>query len=137
MPTRPAVDRQTNRASTSGYSFKPLTPPSTFKFSQQLNEPFSIRSQALQKNKPKHVPDLVPIARSVQPNAFNGFSNGFASSTIAQPRGRRSVFDFSKKNRVRSESSFRPIKILNKLPFRPSTTRASKFPTPSSIATTT
>jgi hypothetical protein len=43
------------------------------------------------------VPALVPIARSVQQNGLAS-SNGFGADPA--PRRRRSVLDFTKKNRV-------------------------------------
>lgn len=105
----PNISSQRSRPqpSSSGYSFtanrQSSTVPSSFNFTQnkyQLNSREDPEVQFISKRqmpKPRQVPELVPIARSIpsqnglKPNGFGNFS---------QSQNRRSMLDFTNRNRV-------------------------------------
>jgi hypothetical protein len=97
--------RSRQQPSSSGFSFtshrqsSSTAVPSSFNFAQNKYRPdsdvqFQSRRQA---PKPRPLPELVPIARSI-PSQNGVRPNGFGN--VSQSQSRRSVLDFTNKNRV-------------------------------------
>lgn len=144
--------RPNTQASTSGYNFSSnrQSPPSSsgasFNFASQRHHQNDLQFMSttrkpvpkLTRNIP--VPELVPIkhssVQSQQMQMSNGYSsNGFSSNFNSQPTPdrRRSVFDFTKKNRVSfinkviQTKSSTVLSILRLSTTRRETLRALKF----------
>jgi hypothetical protein len=110
----PATERGAFREP--GYRFPSynLAQPSTstnFNFSKRNSESTksneivqfsSVSSRQAQRSRPE-MPSLIPISRNCDPFVVNGNMAdlvGKKTVTSQQPRGRRSVLDFARKNRV-------------------------------------
>lgn len=102
-----------SRPSTSGYKFTNSPPSTSYNFSQpkhyfSRNETHFASSMNKAETKQRRMPELVPIVRNAQPPPL--FSNNFTENGYAgnnknqQQRGRRSILDFTKKNRVSFDS---------------------------------
>lgn len=93
-----------------GYSFsstaRMTSGASSFNFSQNQNQSSSrpVEFSAVYKS-PRQIPDLVPMKGACQNGSM---PNGSRVNANAQPRGRKSVFDFARKNRV----SFHPLLFI-------------------------
>jgi hypothetical protein len=99
-----------SRPSTSGYKFTPSPPNASYNFSQpkhyfSRNENNFTSSTNKAESKQRRMPELVPIGRNAQPPpllSHDFVENGYVGNNNKnqQQRGRRSILDFTKRNRV-------------------------------------